>query len=331
MKTPHKIELTRDISPDWTGTCSADIRAAIDAAPEGSDGIQMLVNSRGGDVLEGMGIHNAIKSSKLPVHAKILAYCASMGTVATCAAKTVSMPKNGFFVVHEPFPANGKETDNVVAVKGMMRDMIADIYAAKTGKPAADMLALMKAETWMNGTQAKAAGFVDEVEDETEMTACIPAEDAKRFAKMPEEAKKLVIQPVDAIAVLRAELETAYSAKLADNAKAAAAQLSQAVTDAVTAKEKALTELHAKATVDMQAKLTELTAIAAKVTDAETKLAAAATATATAEAKISELTAGLKVTGDQTATEAATPTTWRAALLTVQEDHPDCDAGKVWD
>lgn len=44
-----------------------------------------------------------------------------------------------------------------------LNGQIADIYAARTGKEKDEIAAMMSAETWMSGKEAKEAGFADEL------------------------------------------------------------------------------------------------------------------------------------------------------------------------
>jgi ATP-dependent Clp protease protease subunit len=61
----------------------------------------------------------------------------------------------------------GNDTD-MVAMSALLTKIdgqIANIYSAKTGKPVAEMLAQMAAETWFTADEAVAAKMADQVAD----------------------------------------------------------------------------------------------------------------------------------------------------------------------
>ena len=62
-----------------------------------------------------------------------------------------------------------------------LNGQIADIYAARTGKDKDEIAAMMSAETWMSGKEAKEAGFADELIENKKIAAC--ANTDKYFAR----------------------------------------------------------------------------------------------------------------------------------------------------
>lgn len=320
----HTVAILDAIGP-WGCTAKglmADIAARGDA-----EEIELQVNSPGGDVIEGLGMFNALMACPVTVNAKITAFAASMATVVTCAAKKVTMPKNGYFVIHNPWSCvcgDSSDLAHTSDVLASMQKMVCGIYAAKTGKDAKDLQAMMDAETWMTGEEAKSAGFVDDVEDLPEMAACISPAMAKHFAKMPEGAKALVMPMVDVEAKLKAE----HAAKMEAAAIAHRAEITAAVTDAISSATKKQTEDLATANAlvkDLQAAAdahkAELAALNAAKAEIEGKLNVAMAVTA-------KFTAGLQV---HEANTAAKPKTWYAAVQEQVDLHPDWDGGRQFD
>ena len=62
-----------------------------------------------------------------------------------------------------------------------LNGQIADIYVARTGKDKDEIAAMMSAETWMSGKEAKEAGFADELIENKKIVACANA--SKYFAR----------------------------------------------------------------------------------------------------------------------------------------------------
>jgi hypothetical protein len=79
---------------------------------------------------------------------------------------------------------------------------IADIYAAKSGKSADDMRALMRAETWFTAAEAVAAGLADSVQEIS------TPEPSNRSAGRPAAAATVIDREIAANAQRRRRGET---------------------------------------------------------------------------------------------------------------------------
>ena len=155
----------------------------------------MRLDGPGGSVMEGMAISRAVAGHKPGVHAQILGCAASMTSVVACSAAMASMPGNGFFIVHNPRDVAGGESKDLrkkADTMDVMKSQIVDIYHAKTKLGKRELSDMMDKETWLTGKQAKEAGFVDELDEDMEMAACLKAE---LFDNVPEAAKALIISP----------------------------------------------------------------------------------------------------------------------------------------
>lgn len=150
------------ISADW----GISARMVIDAIAQAGDAqvLNIRINSPGGDVFEARAIIEAIKRFGGKTVAHIDSVAASAATGIACAADEVLIAEGAFYMIHN---ASGFAYGD----KSLMRDtadllekvegaIIAD-YTAKTGKTAADIAALMDAETWFTAAEAIAEGFVN--------------------------------------------------------------------------------------------------------------------------------------------------------------------------
>lgn len=150
------------IDPYW----GVSALSVIDSVDQSSDAevLHVYINSPGGDVFEGRAIMAALGRFNGKTIAHIDSLCASAATSIALACHEVEMSKSAFFMIHNAMgiafgdKTDMRETANLLEkVEGLI---IAD-YTAKTGKSAAEIIAMMDAETWMNADEAIKNGFVD--------------------------------------------------------------------------------------------------------------------------------------------------------------------------
>jgi ATP-dependent protease ClpP protease subunit len=161
------------IDPYW-GVSAVQV---IDAVTQAGDAevLHVYINSPGGDVFEGRAIMAALSRFQGKTIAHIDSLCASAATGIALACNEVEMSDGAFFMIHNAScvawgdKSDLRETaDLLQKVEG---SIIAD-YVAKTGKPEADIVAWMDAETWFTAAEALENGFVDRL-------AQAPADKAK--------------------------------------------------------------------------------------------------------------------------------------------------------
>lgn len=151
----------------WTpdGFSASDVITAL-ATVGAENPVTIHLNSGGGFATEGAAIYAAIAQHKGAVHIIGEGIVASAATVVAAAADTFTMMPGAVFMVHDVATITiGNEADHDASIRGLraMSDAYAGIYAERTGKPAADMRDLMRAETWLTPEQAVEAGFADGV------------------------------------------------------------------------------------------------------------------------------------------------------------------------
>lgn len=136
-----------------------------------SEKITLMIDSEGGSVVEGFGIGNCIKACSTPVHGEIVSYVASISThVANCCA-SVKMPKNGLYIIHNPFTnvqGDAEQLRETAEKLDKMKDMLVNSYVEKSkGKLNAKQVSeMMDEETWMTGEEAFDCGLVDTLTEE---------------------------------------------------------------------------------------------------------------------------------------------------------------------
>lgn len=148
--------------------------------------INLSIHSPGGEVLDGLAIYNVLNRHPAHITATVEGIAASMASVIAMAADELRMPKNAFLMIHNPWGVAIGDADDMLGTAELlnkMRDTAVNAYENRTGLDRADIIAMMDAETWLNGDEAHMRGFVDTVLDDVAMAAV--AFDTRRFIRMP--------------------------------------------------------------------------------------------------------------------------------------------------
>lgn len=167
-----------------------DLKAMGDLAK-----INLHIHSPGGDVFEGTAIYNLLRNHPASVDVYIDGLAASMASVIAMAGDTIYMPENAMMMVHKPWGIQGGDADDMrryAELLDKVEDTLVMAYANKTGKSADDIKALLKEETWMNGREAVAAGFADQLTEPLQAAAHLSSKRMQEFAHMPEALKTLL-------------------------------------------------------------------------------------------------------------------------------------------
>jgi len=139
----------------------------LDSVPEGRP-IVVGINSRGGSVTEGLAIYNALKR-RGNVTTRCDGMAASIASVILMAGDRIRCVKNGTVMLHDPsaMVSGGSEDMRRMADRlDAAKNQLAAAYVERTKLPLAEVDALMSEETWMDATEARDLGFVDELEGE---------------------------------------------------------------------------------------------------------------------------------------------------------------------
>lgn len=153
----------------WWGTRAKELAGFIRGLAEDCE-INLHIFSPGGSVFEGNEIANSLTEHKGKVNVTLGALCASIATAIALAGDTISMPKNGKFLIHNPSVCTygeAKDLRKTADLMDSMKDDLVAIYVAKTGKPADQIKTWMDDETIFNSKDALDHGFVDSIRDAT--------------------------------------------------------------------------------------------------------------------------------------------------------------------
>lgn len=129
--------------------------------------IDLRLNSPGGDVFDGIAIHNAIKNHPAQVHVHVDGVAASIASVIAMAGDKVTMARGAQMMIHEGHTVavgNAADMAKVVDVLNRTSDTIASFYAERAGGSKEQWRERMRAETWYTADEAVQAGLADEVQ-----------------------------------------------------------------------------------------------------------------------------------------------------------------------
>ena len=141
------------------------------------DTLNVYVNSGGGSVWAGQAIYNIIKRHGAKVkNAYVDGLAASVASLIPMACDKVFMPINAMMMIHNPSGvARGFASDfrKAADMLDKVKDVITEVYVAKSGQEAGKLGALMDAETWLSAKEAIALGLADELQAEVKIAASI--------------------------------------------------------------------------------------------------------------------------------------------------------------
>ena len=154
-----------DATADWCGGVSAQSLVPQIRALKVKN-VHMRINSPGGDVFAAQAICQAIRDCSAHVTAHIDGWAASAATVIAAAADEVVIAEGGMYMIHCGWTVaigNASEMRATGDLLDKVDQTICAQYARKTGKPEAEIMQLMEAETWYSAQEAVDAGFIDAI------------------------------------------------------------------------------------------------------------------------------------------------------------------------
>jgi len=179
------------IGPSFMGEQTTGAKAFVDGLTALGDveNITLRINSPGGDVFDGVAIHNALKNHKAKVTAHVDGIAASIASFVAMAADKIVMPSNAFMLIHQ---ASGFSMGTADDMRALAADLdridksMSATYAARSGQSAAKVRALMKEDRLMDAKEAKELGFADATTAPVKLAATfslrlLPEAAAERF------------------------------------------------------------------------------------------------------------------------------------------------------
>ncbi|EJM94728.1 head maturation protease, ClpP-related [Pseudomonas sp. GM67] len=173
----------------WGITANQFVRdlAALD---DGVSQVSARFNSIGGDLFDGLAIHNALARLGERCTGHVDALAASAASVAVCGAHKVVIAANAMLMIHNPWTYASGDAEGLRKVATALDQATEVIIAAyKSKAPDIDEIELRRmvnAETWLTANESVALGLADEVGEGVKVKACIGQGGAlQRFQNAP--------------------------------------------------------------------------------------------------------------------------------------------------
>lgn len=160
---------------NWWGVGLSEVNQML--ANSGASKINLQINSPGGSVTEGLAISAFIKAFPATINTTVIGLAASIATPIALAGDTVSIDRDSFFMIHNPWSFTAGEADDLREQADLLdkiQNQLADIYLAqikKAGKLVSNrtdstkkqIIDWMNNETWFTAQEALDAGLVDNI------------------------------------------------------------------------------------------------------------------------------------------------------------------------
>ena len=141
-------------------------RSVADALAKGNgERAEVEINSGGGEIFAASEIYTALRNYEGGVHIRIVGLAASAASIIAMAGESEMTP-TGMMMIHNVQSSADGDYRQMEHTAGVLRDAnhaIISAYVAKTGRPEAEIAAMMDAETWITAERAVEFGLVDRV------------------------------------------------------------------------------------------------------------------------------------------------------------------------
>jgi ATP-dependent protease ClpP protease subunit len=248
------------------------VKAKLAESPNAAVSVQ--INSVGGDVTDGMAIYTQLNEHQGNVTVRVDGICASIASIIAMAADEIVMGEGAWMMIHEPyapfmFDQRADDLESGAAALRKMSDSMATIYSQRTGQKKDDVLAAMKATTWMTAAEAMAAGYADkilpakkgaETEENTEESQAMVASLLTEFQRVPAGAFMAMARAHGDQMKAKARTPRASAVALAAAAAVAAAATETPAAAAVAEETETETETEEETVESLKAKIKDLEA-----------------------------------------------------------------------
>ena len=162
-KTEGAIDIMGEIGdPAWGGVSAGMVKEAL--AVVGKGPVRVTLNSPGGDAFEGIAIYNLLRDHPGKVTVNVVGLAASAASVVAMSGDRIEMGEASHMMIHSAWGfvmGNRNDMLEFAEVLDSLDSSVAELYARRSRKPLADVLAMMQKETWMSAAEAVKHGFAD--------------------------------------------------------------------------------------------------------------------------------------------------------------------------
>lgn len=135
---------------------------------DGKD-VRVIINSPGGDMFEGIAIHNALRNYEGRVTVDIIGIAASAASVIALAGNDIRIAETAFFMIHNAWTYASGDRNYFREMSDYLEPFdksMAEMYAKKSGIDVKEIAAYMDKETFFSGKETVEKGFADSILDE---------------------------------------------------------------------------------------------------------------------------------------------------------------------
>lgn len=150
----------------WWGITAEDFIRDLDAITASK--IRVEINSPGGDVFDAVAIYNALRTHPAHVTTRVDGLAASAASLIVQAGDHRVMLSSAQMMIHNAWGiviGNADDHREMAGLLDQQDDVIAGIYASRSGGDRAAFRTLMSVETWLTDSDAVEKGLADEVID----------------------------------------------------------------------------------------------------------------------------------------------------------------------
>lgn len=189
-----EISIFGDIGFSWwsEGVTAKDFKKDFDEIKNAS-AINVIINSPGGDVFDGIAIYNIIASQREKVSVEVIGLAASAASVIALAGSTLTMDEGAMLMIHNVWSwsmGNADDFRKMADDLDKISDQLLNIYEAHSDLSAEEIKAFMDKETWFDADEAIEYGFAQSKSEHEDMAASVSFDFAKYgYKHVPEQFK----------------------------------------------------------------------------------------------------------------------------------------------
>jgi len=153
----------------------------LDAIGEAEE-IDVLINSDGGSVSQGIGIVKLLKKHPAKIHTIVQGGACSIAGYIACSGDRRTIEKDSIFHIHGPqvgTEGNLNDHEKSVELLRIATDSMASVYSELSGQSTDEIAEIFKNENYFSAEQAVELGYFNDVGDATPLAALI---NTKKFS-----------------------------------------------------------------------------------------------------------------------------------------------------
>jgi ATP-dependent Clp endopeptidase proteolytic subunit ClpP len=141
----------------------------VDAIPKDAEEINVLINSPGGEVFEGLAMHDFLSRHPATVNVRVTGIAASMASIIAMAGDKITVPSGRRIMIHDPWAwmmGNADDLEKEAEILRGIADDMAKIYSDRTGNEFGQVRQWMKDSTYFSSEEALVHKFADYTDSE---------------------------------------------------------------------------------------------------------------------------------------------------------------------